>query len=114
MGRINKGANRYGAQRSTFERNRKIVMQTQSICYLCGQPVDFTIKPPDFFSPAVDHIIPLARGGSNELTNLMLTHRGCNLKKSSHLLTGDAHERKERKTMIANRNLPLSCDWSQA
>lgn len=38
-------------------------------CELCGKPMHrFT----------VDHIVPKSKGGSNELSNLRLTHERCN------------------------------------
>ena len=49
---------RDSAHRAMFEHNRKIIIATQSVCGICGKPVDKTLKYPDPMSPTVDHIIP--------------------------------------------------------
>lgn len=48
------------------------------ICGLCGH----RIKERDL---TVDHIIPLSRGGTNELKNLRLVHSSCNQIKGNFL-----------------------------
>lgn len=108
------GNDKYGAQRGLFERNKKIILATQKICILCGKPVDFTKKAPDFFSPSIDHFVPFSRGGDNSLDNLYLAHLGCNIAKGNKTVSKDsAADQKHRKITIANRNLPQSCDWSK-
>lgn len=90
---------------SLFEHNRKIVLATQSICAICGKPVDKTIKYPDPMSPTVDHIIPLSKGGDpTSLDNLQLAHRYCNRMKSDKIV-------QKAEVKDANRNLPLTEDW---
>lgn len=50
---------------------RRKVAEKTPICAICGKPInqsEFTI----------DHILPLSRGGNNELVNLRPTHEACN------------------------------------
>lgn len=56
---------------------RKVELERRGglICPLCGDP----IAPSD---KSVDHIVPLSKGGANELNNLQLTHKVCNNVKS--------------------------------
>lgn len=46
-------------------------------CYLCGKPIE---HEKDF---NLDHRIPLSRGGRNDPTNWMPTHKVCNSDKGS-------------------------------
>lgn len=88
-----------------FKHNRKIILATQSVCAICGKPVDKSIKYPDPMSPTVDHIIPVSKGGDpTALENLQLAHRYCNRQKSDKIL-----EKKVLKD--ENRKLPLTEDW---
>ena len=93
------------ARSQVFKKNKKIILATQSICGICGQPVDKSIKYPDPLSPTVDHIIPCAKGGSDELDNLQLAHRKCNRLKSDQM-PEEAPKKAEN-----NRNLPQSVNW---
>lgn len=73
--------------RSQWEANKKIVLATQSICAICGKPVDKSLKFPDPMSPTVDHIIPVSKHGDpTDLDNLQLAHRICNRLKSDKLV----------------------------
>jgi 5-methylcytosine-specific restriction endonuclease McrA len=47
-------------------------------CGICGEQVD----PTEF---EVDHIVPISRGGTHELSNVQLAHRTCNRKKWNKL-----------------------------
>ena len=51
-------------------------------CYLCGELINFKLKFPHPNSPSVDHIVPLARGGTHTLGNCAMTHWGCNNRKN--------------------------------
>ena len=109
---INSGAARYGEHRTTFEKNRRRIMATETVCGICGQPVDFNLKPPHPLSPTVDHIIPIAKGGHpSDISNLQLAHWICNREKSDKMLgTGKKYQKAEPKT-ISNRELPQTMDW---
>jgi 5-methylcytosine-specific restriction endonuclease McrA len=50
-------------------------------CHLCRLKLSLTTKHPDPGYASIDHVIPLARGGTNELANLRLAHLVCNLRK---------------------------------
>ena len=90
-------------------KNRKRIFATQTICALCGKPVDFNLKYPHPLSPTIDHIVPVAKGGHpSDINNLQLAHRCCNRAKSDKLMpakdTG-GHQ------VISNRVLPATFDW---
>lgn len=93
------------ARRSVFDNNKKIILATQSICGICGQPVDKSLKYPHPLSPTVDHIIPCAKGGSDDLDNLQLAHRKCNRDKSDKLPENNV------KVTDPNHRLPQSANW---
>lgn len=51
------------------------------LCGLCGKRVDSSLRHPDPMYGSIDHVVPLAAGGSNEMVNLQLAHLVCNLRK---------------------------------
>lgn len=50
-------------------------------CGICGGRVSMTRKHPDPLCASIDHIVPVAAGGNNDLANLQLAHLRCNLAK---------------------------------
>lgn len=90
-----------GPYRAQYEANRKIIFATQTICGICGQPVDKTLPRYDPMSATVDHIIPVARNGHpSDLSNLQLAHRTCNRMKSDKLNVEAPPPPKKIKTML--------------
>lgn len=70
---------------------RRRVLAEGGPCALCHHPVDTTLKTPHPMSPEVDEIIPVSRGGSPyERSNVQLTHRICNQRKSNKIVGEDA------------------------
>ena len=55
------------------------------VCHICTLPIDPTVQWPAVDSPTVDHVIPLAQGGSNDADNLAAAHAYCNNVKHSRL-----------------------------
>lgn len=99
-----------GTHRRAFELAKKAIYATQTVCGICGRPVDFDQKYPHPLSPCIDHIVPIAKGGHpSDRENLQLAHWCCNRAKSDRLV--------ERKTQtqteaLSNRVLPQSMDWT--
>lgn len=56
-------------------------------CWLCGVMVDQFVPRTSRMGATVDHVVPLSKGGSDELENLRLAHWICNNKKSDSLVT---------------------------
>ncbi|MCC8163345.1 MAG: HNH endonuclease [Lachnospiraceae bacterium] len=95
-----------------FDRAKKKIYATQTVCGICGKPVDFTKKYPHPLSPCIDHIIPIAKGGHpSAMENLQLAHWTCNRQKSDRLFRTDKGN--EENTVLSNRVLPQSCDWTK-
>lgn len=101
---------RFTGNRAAYENARQKILKTQTICGICGKPVDFSLKYPHPLSATVDHIIPVSKGGHpSDLSNLQLAHRCCNREKSDKLMA--SQETTTTPKVISNRVLPLHCDW---
>jgi len=104
-----------GPHRKQYLLNKRKILATQSICGICGKPIDMQLKYPDPLSPCVDHIIPVAKGGHpSDISNMQIAHWQCNRAKSDKLVgtEQDFKEKREKAKVIGNRNLPLSVDWA--
>lgn len=100
-----------GTHRLAFERNKKKIYATQTVCGICGLPVEFGFKYPHPLSACIDHIIPVAKGGHpSDLDNLQLAHWSCNRQKSDKLFA--TVREADTEAEISNRDLPQSIDWA--
>ena len=91
----NDRADHSGTHRSQFDKNKRKIYATQSICGICGRPVDKTLAYPDPMSKTIDHIIPISKGGHpSDLDNLQLAHLICNRQKSNRLIPGEGSSEK--------------------
>lgn len=63
-------------RRVTATTKKKVAARQRWSCGLCGQLLDETYE--------VDHIIPLFRGGTNDLDNLMALDPHCHRKKTQN------------------------------
>jgi 5-methylcytosine-specific restriction endonuclease McrA len=69
--------------RTTFPEETRVVLwnRNRGICLLCNKPIS------DFASAHVDHMTPVAKGGTNNLDNLCLAHVQCNKEKHNKTLS---------------------------
>ena len=101
---------RSGTHQAQFRSNKKSIYATQTVCGICGKPVDFSLKYPHPLSPCIDHIIPVAKGGHpSDMANLQLAHWTCNRQKSDKLIEAQKFDAAQK--LISNRDLPQTCDW---
>lgn len=71
-------------RRSVYERDRWV-------CQLCREPVARGKAVPHPKAPTIDHIVPLARGGTHEPANVQLAHYLCNSIKSDGAWVAGEH-----------------------
>lgn len=108
--RAAKRPDQYGKHRSVFESNKKKILATQTVCGICGKPVDKSFKFPHPLSPSIDHIIPVDKGGHpSDMNNLQLAHLCCNRFKSDKLVEKQKFD--QAPELISNRVLPCTIDW---
>jgi hypothetical protein len=56
------------------------------MCWLCNEPVDPTISRLHRDGATIDHVFPLALGGTDDPDNIRTAHRGCNNQKGTRLV----------------------------
>ena len=101
-----------GSHRPAFERNKKKIYATQTVCGICGKPVDFSQRYPHPLSACIDHIVPVAKGGHpSDIENMQLAHWTCNRSKADKLFARGGSTHKEE--VISNRILPHSKNWEE-
>ena len=99
---------RDGWAKAAYIKARKIIFASQTVCGICGRPVNFDLRFPDPWSATVDHIIPISEGGSpTDISNMQLAHFRCNRLKSTKITRAAT-----AKPKCGNRDLPLSLDYS--
>ena len=69
---------RNGWAKATYLKARKKIFASQSVCAICGRPVNFDLKFPDPWSATVDHIVPISKGAMQpaEIIENEHGHRG--------------------------------------
>lgn len=72
----------------------KLIKRENKLCYICGDECDsndFTISSKGHFIvgknyPSIEHVIPIAKGGTHTWDNVKLAHHHCNSIKSDNFL----------------------------
>ena len=105
--KVNRRADHEGPHRTAYEKNKKRILATESICAICGRPVDKTLPQHDPMAPEIDHIIPISKGGHpSDIDNLCLVHSCCNKAKSDKVFLETIQQKP-----VTNQQLPWSLDW---
>lgn len=60
----------------------KLIKRDRGICHICGMKVDQRAEPNSDKHPSIDHVNPVALGGTHTWDNVALAHRDCNNRKS--------------------------------
>lgn len=60
------------------DRARAAIKRTQPACHICGLPIAYELPHTDPKSFVVDHVVPIHRGGADNLSNMKAAHRDCN------------------------------------
>lgn len=71
----------------------KLIKRDKNICHICGckcNSEDYYYKENIFIAgeeyPSIDHVNPIAKGGTHTWDNVKLAHRGCNSEKRDKLV----------------------------
>lgn len=68
------------------KRFRSIIRKARPACHICGQPILWEANYLDPKSFVIDHVVPIAKGGSDTIDNIKAAHRECNSKKRARLI----------------------------
>ncbi len=71
---------------------RAVFFRDRGCCVFCGKDLSGTIHITENREIHYDHIIPLANDGMNDVSNLQLSCRECNLKKRDNSLTSTKYQ----------------------
>jgi len=68
------------------DRDRARIRATGAACHICGAPIDYTLEWLNPSAFVVDHVVPLAKGGADHISNKAAAHRSCNSTKRARLV----------------------------
>lgn len=68
------------------KKDRARIKASRPNCHICGQAILFDADWLHPLSFVVDHVVPLAKGGADNLSNKAAAHRECNSKKRARLV----------------------------
>lgn len=66
--------------RPTYVNHRALIEAAGSHCQLCGEPMQYWVNRRQ---PTLDHIVPLSKGGTNEVSNLRVICNICNSRRGN-------------------------------
>ena len=66
--------------------HQEIVRQYGDKCHICNKPIDLDLPRTHTQGLTVDHLVPLSKGGTDDMSNLRPAHWSCNMRKSDKLM----------------------------
>lgn len=63
----------------------RLIKRDGENCYICGGKTNKKLNYTESDYPSIDHVIPIAKGGTHTWDNVKLAHRKCNIKKSDEV-----------------------------
>jgi hypothetical protein len=71
-------------RKGSYRKHRDVVLERDGlVCAICRVPTDPDAHNQEDRYPTLDHITPVSWGGTDDLDNLRIVHRWCNLYRSS-------------------------------
>lgn len=65
--------------------HEQVVREYGSDCHICREPIDLSLPRTHRFGLTVDHLVPINKGGTDDMANLRPAHWICNVKKSDKM-----------------------------
>lgn len=64
----------------------RLMKRDRGICYLCDESVNINLDSNRDYYPSIEHVKPIAKGGTHTWDNVKLAHRKCNYEKSDKII----------------------------
>ncbi len=87
--RVDTNAKRRARKRGAYVEHvyrRRVFERDDWTCWLCGTSIVRGVDRNHPLSATIDHVVPLARGGSHCYSNVRTAHRACNMAKGARLV----------------------------
>jgi 5-methylcytosine-specific restriction endonuclease McrA len=88
-----------------YQQLAKRLCRSASECAICGRVLLHDAPPRSPWSPSLDHLMPVAFGGTNALENLRVVHVSCNSRRGARQPRLRRRRRPRRRGRVSERRL---------